>query len=157
MAPVGGGGFISGSSIYAKGYSERTRPDGRDGRDGIKVYAAEPEMADDAYRSFHSGKVEVNLPPKPATICDGLRTNLCERTLAIIRKNVDEIYLVSEQEIVAAMRFVWERMKLIIETSSSVPIAALLSGRVPVQGLKVGVMITGGNVDLDRFFFLISD
>ena len=139
MAPVGGGGLLSGSSIAAKGFNPK-----------IIVYGAEPMNADDAYRSFHSGKVETN--KNPDTIADGLRTTLCERTLQIIRKNVDDIFLVSEEEIIEAMQFVWERMKIVIEPSSAVPIAAILSGKVPIENKKVGIIISGGNFDLSEFF-----
>ena len=139
MAPVGGGGLLSGSSIAAKGFNPN-----------IIVYAVEPMNADDAYRSFHSGKVETN--KNPDTIADGLRTTLCERTLQIIRKNVDDIFLVTEEEIIEAMQFAWERLKIIIEPSSAVPIAAILSGNVPIENKKVGIIISGGNFDLSEFF-----
>ncbi len=139
MAPVGGGGLLSGSSIAAKGFNPN-----------IIVYGAEPMNADDAYRSFHSGQVETN--EDPDTIADGLRTTLCERTLAIIKKNVDEIFLVSEEEIIESMQIVWERMKIVIEPSSAVPIAAILSGNVPIENKKVGIIISGGNFDLSEFF-----
>jgi len=139
IAPVGGGGLLSGSSIAAKGFNPN-----------IIVYGAEPMNADDAYRSFHSGQVETN--EDPDTIADGLRTTLCERTLAIIKKNVDEIFLVSEEEILESMRFAWERMKIVIEPSSAVPIAAILSGKVPIENKKVGIIISGGNFDLSEFF-----
>ncbi len=140
IAPVGGGGLLSGSSIATKGFNPN-----------IIVYGAEPMNADDAYRSFHSGQVETN--EDPDTIADGLRTTLCERTLQIIRKNVDEIFLVSEEEIIEAMQFAWERMKIIIEPSSAVPIAAILSGKVPIENKKVGIIISGGNIGgLSEFF-----
>jgi len=139
MTPVGGGGLLSGSSIVGKGFNPN-----------IIVYGAEPMNADDAYRSFHSGKVETN--EDPDTIADGLRTTLCERTLEIIKKNVDEIYLVSEEEIIEAMQFAWERLKIIIEPSGAVPIAAILGGKVPIEGKKVGIIISGGNFDLSEFF-----
>jgi len=139
IAPVGGGGLLSGSSIAAKGFNPN-----------IIVYGAEPMNADDAYRSFHSGQVEIN--EDPDTIADGLRTNLCEKTLQIIRKNVSEIFLVSEHDIIEAMEFVWTRMKIIIEPSSAVPIAAILSGKVPIENKKVGIIISGGNFNLSEFF-----
>ncbi|QEE15796.1 threonine/serine dehydratase [Promethearchaeum syntrophicum] len=139
MAPVGGGGLLSGSSIAVKGFNPK-----------IIVYGAEPLNADDAYRSFNSGQVEIN--EDPDTIADGLRTTLCERTLQIIKENVDEIFLVSEQEIIEAMEFVWTRMKIIIEPSSAVPIAAILSGKVPIENKKVGIIISGGNFNLSEFF-----
>ena len=137
--PVGGGGLLSGTSIAAKGFNPK-----------ILVYAGEPQNVDDAYRSFHSGKVEIN--DNPNTIADGLRTTLCDRTLQIIRKNVDDIFLVNEKEIIDAMQFIWERMKIIIEPSSAVPIAAILTGKIQLKQKKVGVIISGGNFDLDKFF-----
>jgi len=86
------------------------------------------------------------------TIADGLRTNLSERTFGYIRKHVDDIYTVSESEIVEAMKFMWERMKIIVEPSSAVPFAAVLSKKFNVEGKKVGVVLSGGNVDLSQFF-----
>ncbi|MHA1718567.1 MAG: threonine/serine dehydratase [Promethearchaeota archaeon] len=139
ITPVGGGGLLSGTSIAAKGFNPK-----------ILVYAGEPQNVDDAYRSFHSGKVEIN--DNPNTIADGLRTTLCDRTLQIIRKNVDDIFLVNEKEIIDAMQFIWERMKIIIEPSSAVPIAAILTGKIQLKQKKVGVIISGGNFDLDKFF-----
>ena len=104
--------------------------------------------ADDAARSFRSGRVE----PLPAatTIADGLRTTLAARTLAAIRANVEAIGTASEQAIVAAMRMTWERMKIVIEPSSAVPLASLLEQALDVRGKRVGVIVSGGNVDLDH-------
>ena len=112
------------------------------------MLAAEPEAADDAYRSLQAGRI---LPSNdPATIADGLRTSLGEFTFAIIQSHVAQIVTVGEDAIVAAMRYVWERMKIVIEPSSAVPIAALFEGRLDVTGQRIGVILTGGNVDLDR-------
>ncbi|MHA1584365.1 MAG: pyridoxal-phosphate dependent enzyme [Promethearchaeota archaeon] len=142
IAPVGGGGLLSGTSIAAKGFNSN-----------LKVYAAEPKNADDAYRSFHSGKIENNISAN--TIADGLRTNLCERTFTIIRKNVEEIITVSETEILEAMRFIWERLKIVIEPSSAVPLAALFTRSISIKDKKIGVIISGGNIDLTDFYNLL--
>lgn len=137
IAPVGGGGLLSGTAIAAKG----TRAD-------VRVYGAEPANADDAWRSFRSGRVE---PVAAATtIADGLRTPLAPRTLAAIRSHVDAIGLASEAAIVRAMRMTFERMKIVIEPSSAVPLACLLEGTLDVKGARVGIVLSGGNVDLDR-------
>ncbi|MCU0638876.1 MAG: pyridoxal-phosphate dependent enzyme [Candidatus Krumholzibacteria bacterium] len=133
-APVGGGGLLSGTSIAA-GAKGRRRA----------VYGCEPRNADDALRSFRSGKLVPSV--NPDTIADGLRTSLCPLTLSIIMENVEDIVTVSEDEIVAAMRLVFERMKIIIEPSSAVAVAAALSGRMKIEGKRVGIIISGGNVD----------
>lgn len=143
VAPVGGGGLISGTSTCAKGVDRR-----------IDVFAVEPEMADDAYRSVKGGKIVKN--DYPNTIADGLRTSLSERTFEIIRKNVKGIVTVSEREIVGAMRFLWQRMKLVVEPSGAVPLAGLFSGKIDVKGKRVGVIISGGNVDLNNYFSTIE-
>jgi threonine dehydratase len=137
IAPVGGGGLLSGTSIAARG----VRPE-------MRVYGAEPANADDAARSFLSGSVE----PLPATttIADGLRTTLSALTLSALRANVAAIGTASEEAIVSAMRMTWERMKIVIEPSSAVPLACLLERSLDVAGARVGVIISGGNVDLDR-------
>ncbi len=117
-------------------------------RPGIQVIGAEPAGADDAKRSFESGEL---LPmPNPQTIADGLRGALGTRSFAVIRTLVDEIVTVTVEQIVAAMRLVWERMKIIIEPSCAVPVAALMFGEVKLDGRRAGVILTGGNVDLDR-------
>ncbi len=139
MAPVGGGGLISGTALAAR----RLLPD-------CKIVAAEPAGADDAYRSFHSKKRVPSENPK--TIADGLLTSLGERNFNIILDKVDDIVTVSEERIVEAMRLVWERMKIIIEPSSAVPLAAILEGKVEVRNKKVGIILSGGNLDLDRLF-----
>jgi threonine dehydratase len=140
LAPVGGGGLVSGTALAAAGISPGTR-----------VIAAEPAAADDAYRSFHTG--EIIPSTNPQTIADGLRTSLGELTFAIIRRHVHEIVTVSEEAIVTAMRHVWERMKIVIEPSSAVPVAALLEGRLDVRGRRIGVILSGGNVDLEQLPF----
>ncbi len=136
LTPVSGGGLLSGTAIAAHGVSS-----------AITVYGCEPELANDAARSFASGKLEKNV--SQATIADGLRASLSERTFGILRQHVNGIVTVSEEEIVHAMRMFWELFKLIIEPSCAVPVAALLSRRMEVAGCRVGVIITGGNVDLD--------
>ncbi|UCG71023.1 MAG: threonine/serine dehydratase [Thermoplasmata archaeon] len=139
FCPVGGGGLISGTSIAAKGLLPR-----------IKVIGVEPEKANDAYLSFTSGKLVPSVSPD--TIADGLRTSLSQRTFEIIKKNVHDIVLVSEKEIVETMRFLWERMKLVVEPSGAVSLAGLLKEEVDADNLRVGVILSGGNVDLGRFF-----
>jgi threonine dehydratase len=137
VVPVGGGGLLSGTAVAAKGV-----------RPGVRVVGAEPSGADDAFRSFHSG---VLMPPPAAqTIADGLRGALGEHTFAVIRSQVDDIVTVSENEIIAALRLVWERMKIIIEPSAAVPVAAVLSGRIAFTAdTRIGIILSGGNVDLD--------
>jgi threonine dehydratase len=137
IAPVGGGGLLSGTAIAARAL-----------RPSIRVYGAEPANADDAARSFRSGQVE----PLGATttIADGLRTTLSARTLAAIRRDVVGVGTATEESIVRAMRMTWERMKILIEPSSAVPLACLLERSLDVAGAAAGVIISGGNVDLDR-------
>ncbi|TNF39761.1 MAG: pyridoxal-phosphate dependent enzyme, partial [Bacteroidetes bacterium] len=131
MAPVGGGGLLSGTALSTK----HLLP-------GCKIIAAEPAGADDAFRSFHEKKIIPSVNPK--TIADGLLTSLGERNFAIIMQNVDDIVTVSEDKIVEAMRLIWERMKIIIEPSSAVPLAAILEGKVDIQNKKVGIILSGG-------------
>jgi threonine dehydratase len=137
LAPVGGGGLVSGTAIAVAGLSPTTR-----------VIAAEPAGADDAYRSLQAGKILPSVHPK--TIADGLLTSLGELTFAIIQRHVAQIVTVSEEAIINAMRHVWERMKIVIEPSAAVPIGALLEKRLDLTGQRVGVILSGGNVDLDR-------
>lgn len=136
IAPVGGGGLLSGTALCARGASPRT-----------EVWAAEPEGADDAFRSFYEGKLVPSVDPD--TIADGLLTSLSERTFAIIRENVAGIVTVSEEEIVSSMRLVWERMKIVIEPSSAVPLAALVSRSIEARNRRIGIILSGGNVNLD--------
>ncbi len=140
MAPVGGGGLLSGTAISAKAMLPK-----------VKVIAAEPVGADDAFRSFYSKTLHPSVNPK--TIADGLLTSLGSLTFPIIMNEVDQIVTVSEESIVAAMRMVWERMKIIIEPSSAVPLAAILENKVDVNGKKVGIILSGGNVDLGKLPF----
>jgi threonine dehydratase len=112
------------------------------------VVGAEPEQADDAYRSFTAGRLVAG--GTPDTVADGLRATLSERTFAIIQGHVREIVTVSEQAIIDAMRQVWERMKIVIEPSSAVPVAALMNNRLDVKNKRVGVLLSGGNIDLAK-------
>jgi threonine dehydratase len=140
MAPVGGGGLLSGTALSARYWSPHTQ-----------VVAGEPEGAADAVLSFSSGKVEK--APYIKTIADGLLTTLSNKTLEIIRANVKEIHLVNDEEILAAMKLVWERMKIIIEPSCAVPLAALLKNKELYQNKTIGIILTGGNVDLGKSFW----
>jgi threonine dehydratase len=137
IAPVGGGGLLSGSGIATKGLAPATR-----------VIAGEPEMADDAYRSLQAGKI---LPSEnPKTIADGLLTSLGELTFPIIQRHVDEIVTVSEAGILESMKYLWERSKIVIEPSAAVPIGVLWERKIDLSGMKVGVILSGGNVDLAK-------
>ncbi|HKI52869.1 MAG TPA: pyridoxal-phosphate dependent enzyme [Anaerolineales bacterium] len=137
IAPVGGGGLLSGTSIAAKGL-----------RANIRIIGVEPEMADDAYRSMKEGKLIPSNNPK--TIADGLLTSLGALTYPIVREHVEQIVTVSEQGIVDAMKFIWERAKIIIEPSAAVAVAVLWKKKIDLNGLKVGVILSGGNVDLNK-------
>ena len=136
ITPVGGGGLLSGTAIAATALSPH-----------IRVLAAEPEQADDAYRSMQAGHIIPSTSPH--TIADGLLTSLGELTFPIIQQRVEQIVTVSETGIVAAMKFVWERAKLIIEPSAAVAVGLLWERKIDLTGLKVGVILSGGNVDLD--------
>ena len=137
MAPVGGGGLLSGTALSALFFSPET-----------KVIAAEPLGADDAFRSFYERKFIPSV--NPVTIADGLLTSLGTLTYPIIRKYVDEIITVKEETIVLAMKLIWERMKIIIEPSSAVPFAAILENKSKFKNKKTGIILSGGNVDLDK-------
>jgi threonine dehydratase len=137
ITPVGGGGLLSGTSIAAKGL-----------KTSIRVIAGEPEMADDAFRSLQSGKIIPSENPK--TVADGLLTSLGNLTFPIIQQNVEQIVTVSEAGIIASMKFVWERTKIIIEPSSAVAIGVLWEKKIDLSGLKIGVIISGGNVDVGK-------
>ncbi|MBI5294248.1 MAG: pyridoxal-phosphate dependent enzyme [Chloroflexi bacterium] len=137
IAPVGGGGLLSGTSLTVKGLAPR-----------VRVIAGEPEMADDAWRSLQADRI---IPSEnPRTIADGLLTSLGTLTFPIVRENVEQIVTVSEAGIVASMRFVWERAKIIIEPSSAVAVGVLWERKIDLTGLKVGVILSGGNVDLGK-------
>ncbi len=140
FTPVGGGGLIAGSALAAHHF----------GND-CKVIGGEPFAVDDAYRSLQSGKIETNTTTN--TIADGLKTQLGDVNFPIIQKHVSEIIRVEEDEIIAAMRLIWERMKIIIEPSCAVPFAALLKEKDHFKGKKVGIIFSGGNVDLDNLPF----
>lgn len=136
LVPVGGGGLLAGTAIAAKGMCS-----------GIAVIGVEPEQADDTFRSFRSGlRVGVD---SPVTIADGLRASIGEKTFPIVRQCVDDVVTVTEAGIVSAMRLLWERMKIVVEPSSAVPLAGILEGKVAVAGRSVGIILTGGNVALD--------
>ena len=140
LCPVGGGGLLSGSALSSAHFSRNT-----------EVIACEPDGANDAYKSFHAGYI---IPSqKPDTIADGLLTSLGKRNFPIIQKHVSEIVTVHDESIIQAMKWVFERMKIVIEPSSAVPIAAIMAEKVAVSGKKVGVIISGGNVDLKKLPF----
>lgn len=141
VAPVGGGGLLSGTALAAAYFAPGTR-----------VFGAEPSGADDAARSLASGRIEPSVEPR--TIADGLLTSLGEHTFAVIRRRVEAIVTVDDEAIVEAMRRVWERMKIVIEPSAAVPLAALLAGRLDLAGKRVGMIVSGGNVDLERLPWL---
>jgi threonine dehydratase len=143
LAPVGGGGLASGTALAARYLSPATR-----------VVAAEPAGADDAFRSLREGRIVPSESPR--TVADGLRTSLGRLTFPILRALLAEVVTVSEAGIVAAMRLVWERMKILIEPSAAVPVAALLEGKLKTRGLRVGVILSGGNLDLDALPWLAS-
>ena len=139
FAPIGGGGLLSGTAITAKALNPK-----------IKVIGCEPKNADDAFRSMQAGKIIPSQNPK--TIADGLKTSLGDKTFPIIRDLVDEIALVSEEEIVHAMRYIFERMKMIVEPSSAVAFAVPLFKKIKVDNKKLGIIISGGNVDFNKYF-----
>ncbi|MBN3035674.1 MAG: pyridoxal-phosphate dependent enzyme [Bacteroidales bacterium] len=137
IAPVGGGGLLSGTALSTHYLSPGTR-----------VIAAEPAGASDAFRSFRDGTLHPSVEPE--TIADGLLTSLGSVTFPIIRDHVDAIVLASEGSIIRAMKLIWERMKIIVEPSAAVPFAAILEGLEELRGSRVGIILSGGNLDLDR-------
>lgn len=137
IAPVGGGGLLSGTAIAVTSVSPHTA-----------VIGAEPEEADDAFRSLQKGEIVPS--GNPETIADGLRTSLGSLTFPIIQRHVKEIITVSEGAIVQAMRHIWERMKIVVEPSAAVPLAAVLSRGKDLKGMRMGIILSGGNVDLGR-------
>ena len=136
MAPVGGGGLLSGTALATKFFSPATI-----------VIGGEPAGSDDAYRSMQSGKIE---PAQSNTIADGLLTTLGDKTFPIIYENVKEIITVTDEEIIAAMRLIWERLKIIVEPSCAVPFAAVLKSKEKFKDMRVGIILSGGNVDLEK-------
>jgi len=142
IAPVGGGGLLSGTAISVSNLSAHT-----------KVIGAEPEGADDAYRSLKEGRIIPSVNPK--TVADGLLTSLKENTFNIIRTYVDQIITVSDNATINAMRLIWERMKIIIEPSAAVPFGALLEKKIDFSGKRIGIILSGGNVDLKKLPWLM--
>ena len=137
VAPIGGGGMVSGTCLTLSGLAPQ-----------IKIYAAEPEQADDAYRSFKAGHIIAD--DAPNTVADGLKVPLKELTWHFVQKHVTDILTVSEEEIVEAMKLIWKRLKIVMEPSSAVPLATILKNPKIFAGKRVGVIVTGGNVDLDK-------
>jgi len=137
MAPVGGGGLISGTAIATRSISPGTR-----------IIAAEPAGADDAHRSFKSGEFVPSIDPE--TIADGLLTSMGDLTFTIIKEYVHDIITVEEENIVNAMRHIWERMKIIVEPSGAVPFGAVLENSTRFKGKRIGIILSGGNVDLNK-------
>ncbi len=137
VTPVGGGGLLSGTAIAAKGLNPT-----------IRIFGAEPAGADDAFQSLMSGHIVPQTNPR--TIADGLRSSLGEKTFVVLARMVDGIGTTSEEAIVRAMRLMWEKVKLVVEPSSAVPLAAMLENKLPTAGMRVGIIISGGNVDLNR-------
>jgi len=144
ICPVGGGGLASGTCLAVKGRSPSTR-----------VLGAEPASADDALRSLRDGVIRPSGDPK--TVADGLRTSLGPKTFAVLRRHLDGVVTATDAETLDALRFIWERLKILIEPSCAVPVAPLLTGRVDAKGLRVGVILSGGNVDLDPMFRALAD
>lgn len=136
IAPIGGGGMVSGTCLTVSNLAPH-----------VKVYAAEPEQADDAYRSFKAGHIIAD--DAPNTVADGLKVPLKDLTWHFVKHNVSDILTASEEEIIEAMKLIWKRAKLVMEPSSAVPLAAILKNKSIFAGKRVGVIITGGNVDLD--------
>ncbi|MGL4280462.1 MAG: beta-hydroxyaspartate dehydratase BhcB [Albidovulum sp.] len=137
IAPIGGGGMVSGCCLTLSNLAPK-----------VKIYAAEPEQADDAARSFRAGHIIAD--DAPETVADGLKVPLKDLTWHFVKNHVTDILTASEDEIVEAMKLIWKRMKIVMEPSSAVPLATILKNRDIFAGQRVGVIITGGNVDLDR-------
>ncbi len=142
LVPVGGGGLLSGTLLAARYFSPKT-----------KVIAAEPAGADDTFRSLQSGKIE---PSQADSIADGLLTSLGDKTFPIIKEMVTEVITVTDEEIIKAMRLIWERVKIIIEPSCAVPFAVVLKEKEKFAGKRVGIILSGGNVDLERALHLFA-
>lgn len=142
LAPCGGGGLLSGTAIATKSLCPEA-----------KVIGVEPKNADDAYRSFRDGKIYPSINPN--TIADGLRTSLGSNTFRVVQKYVDEIITVSEEEIADAMEFLWARMKHVVEPSGAVSLAGVLSSNIDLQNKRVGIIISGGNIDVTQFINII--
>lgn len=143
IAPIGGGGMVSGTCLTLSTIAPN-----------IKIYAAEPEQADDAYRSFKAGHIIAD--DAPVTIADGLKVPLKERTWHFVSNYVSDILLASEEEIIDAMYLTWQRMKIVMEPSCAVPLATIIKNKELFAGQRVGVVITGGNVDLKKLPWMQS-
>ena len=143
VAPIGGGGMVSGSCLTLSNVAPE-----------IKIFAAEPKNADDAYRSFKAGHIIAD--EDPVTVADGLKVPLKDLTWHFVSKHVEDILIATEQEIIDAMKLIWERMKIVIEPSSAVPLATILKNKNIFAGKRVGVIITGGNVDLNKLPWMTS-
>ncbi len=141
ISPVGGGGLLSGTCLSTKYFSSKT-----------KVIGAEPKGADDAFRSLQSGAIQPSVNSN--TICDGLLTQLSEKTFSIIKNNVAEIFTCNEETIIAAMRMIWERMKIVVEPSAAVTLAVVLENKKKFTGKRIGLILSGGNVDLQKLPWL---
>jgi threonine dehydratase len=137
LAPLGGGGLLSGTAVATRALRPKAR-----------IVGAEPLGADDAWRSLKAGRIEP--VAHPDTVADGLKATIGPLTFAVLREEIDEVVRVEEPDILGAMRYVWERMKIVIEPSAAVPVAALRRGLVQVRGLRAGIILSGGNVDLDH-------
>ena len=141
VAPIGGGGMVSGTCLTLSNLAP-----------GVKVYAAEPEQADDAARSFRAGHIIAD--DAPETVADGLKVPLKELTWHFVKTHVTDILTATEDEIIEAMKLIWKRLKIVMEPSSAVPLATILKNPQVFAGARVGVIITGGNVDLDKLPWL---
>lgn len=137
VAPIGGGGMISGTCLTLSNLAPQ-----------VRIYAAEPDQADDAARSFRAGHIIAD--DAPVTVADGLKVPLKENTWHFVSNFVSDVLTCSEQEIIDAMRLIWARMKIVMEPSSAVPLAVILKNPDLFRGKRVGVIVTGGNVDLDK-------
>ncbi len=142
IAPIGGGGMISGTCLTLSNLA----PD-------VKVYAAEPEQADDACRSFKAGHIIAD--DAPETVADGLKVPLKDLTWHFVSRHVTDILTASDPEIIAAMKLIWKRMKLVVEPSSAVPLATVLKNPETFAAMRIGIILTGGNVDLDRLPWMV--
>lgn len=140
IAPIGGGGLMSGTALSTHYFSPST-----------KIYGAEPERVNDAYLSFKSG--ELTRHQGLSSIADGLLTNMSDKTFGIVKTHLSEVFTVTEAEIVAAMKLLWERMKIVVEPSGAVPFAAVLKNPEVFGGKRVGIILTGGNVDVRKLPF----
>ncbi|MCK4712812.1 MAG: pyridoxal-phosphate dependent enzyme, partial [Marinosulfonomonas sp.] len=144
IAPIGGGGMISGTCLTLSNLAPK-----------IKIYVAEPDQADDAARSFRAGHIIAD--DAPQTVADGLKVPLKELTWHFVQNHVTDILTASEQDIIDAMKLIWKRMKIVMEPSSAVPLATILKNKDTFAGKRVGVIITGGNVDLDALPWMLGE